>query len=166
MNEVPRLPRTEDRAITAAIDWLKVAVERFPEEITVVVCASKEEAREVHRLLRPTFGAATRLGSDESFSFDQGILVTDVRSVKGLEFMNVLLWNPSRKIYPGSDEDRNALYVAITRAEENLCIVSWDRPSPLLPDIFSTLVRGYDLEPADEQDGETQEPEGDEVANG
>ena len=37
---------------------------------------------------------------------------------------------------------RNLLYIAITRAEENLNITTWGRPTSLLPDIHSKLVRG------------------------
>ena len=97
-------------------------------------------------LLEPSFGHAVRIGDDDSFSFEEGIVVTDIRQVKGLEFPHVLLWNPSAKKYPPSKAARNALYVGITRAEEHLCLVTWGTPSKLLPSIHSKLVRGYEQE--------------------
>lgn len=144
--------RTEGRGVRAALDWLTTAFERYPQDLTAVLCADMQEARYAYQLLRPTFGNAVRLFDEHSFSFDEGIVVTDVRTVKGLEFTNALLWNPSRKSYPSSDQSRNALYVAITRAEENLAIVTWSRPSELLPSLSSSLVRGYDLEPPQEDE--------------
>ena len=97
-------------------------------------------------MLRPTFGAGVRLGDAYSFSFEEGILVTDVRQVKGLEFFSVLLWNPSSQAYPASELGQNLLYVAVTRAEDNLCIVSWNRAAKALP-VFgaSKLVRSVDM---------------------
>ena len=65
-----------------------------------------------------------------------------MRQVKGLEFHNVLLWNPRDKAYPQKRQGRNLLYVAVTRAEENLAVVTWNRPSKLLPPLHSRFVRG------------------------
>lgn len=140
--------RIEDRAFQAAIKWLETACERFPEVLTAVLCSNLKEAKHVESLLSPTFGSAVRLGTPESFSFEEGILVTDVATIKGLEFYNVLIWNVSRERYPDTPVMRNKLYVAMTRAEENLAVISWGRHSPLLPDPFSKLVRyvGLDID--------------------
>ena len=83
-----------------------------------------------------------RLGDEESFSFDAGIVVTDVSQVKGLEFYAALLWNPTAAHYSKAEHHRNLLYVACSRAEEYLCLVTHERPSSLLPHIYSKLVRG------------------------
>jgi DNA helicase-2/ATP-dependent DNA helicase PcrA len=139
--------RRESRGVESVIEWLKKAGERYPLAATAVICRDPKEARYALSLLDPTFGAAARIGDEESFSFDAGIIVTDVRQVKGLEFTNVLLWNPSAKSYPKDDLQKNALYVAITRAEENLALVTWGKPSEHLPSIFSPLVRGIENEP-------------------
>jgi len=148
--------RREDHGIPAAIKWLNTAIERYPNSVTAVICRNPAEAKHVLSLLRPTFGAAVRLGDEDAFSFEDGILVSDVASVKGLEFANVLIWNPSTGAYPQGEEDRNALYVAITRAEENLCIASWGRPTGFLPALNSAkagkLVRVYDLSVEDEEE--------------
>jgi DNA helicase IV len=78
------------------------------------------------------------------FSFEEGICVTWPELIKGLEFPYVLLWNPSRKSYPLKGRAKNKLYIAITRAENALGIVTWGRWSPLLPHVHSKLVRGFD----------------------
>lgn len=137
---------TESRGIKAAINWLNTAIERYPNAITAVICHDSQEARQTLSLLRPTFGATVRIGDDNHFTFTEGIVVTDVQQVKGLEFFNVLIWNPSSKNYPQQQHFRNLLYVAVTRAEENLCMVTWGRPSAILPAVNSPLVRGFDVQ--------------------
>ena len=135
---------TEDDGVREAIAWIERVNEKYAGSLVSVICANNNEARYVSGLLEPTFGAAVRYGDDDAFSFEDGIVVTDVRQVKGLEFPHVLLWNPSSKNYPNKQRARNALYVAITRAEQHLCMVTWDPPSPLLPQLHSNLVRGFE----------------------
>ena len=144
--------RDEQLAIGAAIEWLEKAVQRYPTAITAVLCGDMAEAKYVLGLLRPTFGDSARLGDPNNFDFAEGIVVSTVRAVKGLEFCNVLIWNPNSKRYPDTPLSQNELYVAITRAEENLCIVTWQRPSALLPAFGSILVRGIEVEPEEPDD--------------
>lgn len=47
-------------------------------------------------------------------------MITDVSKTKFLEFYNVLVWNTSIANYPSDAFRQKLLYVAITRAEENL----------------------------------------------
>ena len=145
--------RNEDQGVTEAIGWLTRVIERYPDGIVAVICRTPKEARYAHGLLTPTFGSAVRLGDDSSFSFQEGILVTDIAQVKGLEFPQVLVWNPSAADYGRDERSKNLLYVAVTRAEEHLCLISWGKPSPLLPPLHSGLVRGVDrdAELADEE---------------
>lgn len=143
----------EQKGIKAVIDWLNKALERFPGALTAVICATPLEAKQAFSMLQPSFGSALRLGDDSAFSFDEGIIVTDAAQVKGLEFMNVLLWNPSSKTFPADEFSRNLLYIAVSRAEENLSIVTWHRPSSLLPTFGSKLLRNFDIiEEAPEED--------------
>ena len=134
----------EDTALKSAIQWLYTASEKYPNTATAVLCRDKAEAKYVYNLLEPTFGLSLRDTRHSDFSFDEGIVVTSIDEVKGLEFTNVLIWNPSKKHYPKSDRiSKNRLYVAITRAEENLSIISYGKYSNLFPSIYSKLVRGY-----------------------
>ena len=137
----------EDLGIESVIKWLSTALEKFPNSLTAVLCSSAQEAKYAASLLEPTFSNSVRLATDDSFSFEAGIVVCDTKLVKGLEFFSVLIWNPSEKTYSKEDQvARNLLYIGATRAEENLCIVTWDKPSGLLPDIRSALVRGHIIE--------------------
>lgn len=143
----------ESRGIESVLKWLSTAMERYPNSLTAVLCANERDARYAHSLLEPSFGNSVRLATHDSFSFEAGIVVSDIKQVKGLEFFNVLLWNPSEKSYPRNESaSANLLYVAATRAEENLCIVTWDRPTGLLPNLKSPLVRGYHITEEEESE--------------
>lgn len=145
--------RSESLAIEAAINWLTMALERYPTALTAVLCRDESEARMTLSVLRPTFGASVRLGDSTSFSFEAGIVVAAIHEIKGLEFMNVVLWNPTGNLGTDSEDlARNLLYVAITRAQENLCIVNWGRPSTFLPSFQSPLVRAVPLQGDEEQE--------------
>jgi DNA helicase-2/ATP-dependent DNA helicase PcrA len=144
--------RNESQGIEYVLKWLTKAVELYPSMVTAVICATPEEAKFAYKMLQPTFGQLVRLGDAYSFSFEEGILVTDVHQVKGLEFFSVLLWNPSAQSYGSHDYGRNLLYVATTRAEENLCLVTWGRPAAALPSFgASKLVRSMDMTITDEE---------------
>jgi DNA helicase IV len=144
--------RNESQGIEYVLKWLSKAVELYPSMVTAVICATPEEAKFAYKMLQPTFGQLVRLGDAYSFSFEEGILVTDVHQVKGLEFFSVLLWNPSAQSYGSHDYGRNLLYVAVTRAEENLCLVTWGRPASALPTFgASKLVRSMDMTITDEE---------------
>lgn len=151
--------RHERNGIKAAIGWLTTAMERYSGAITAVICADGAEARHVLSLLEPTFASAVRLGDERAFSFQEGIVVTDVSQVKGVEFTNVLVWNPTQRSYPAGEETRNALYVAITRAEENLALVTWGPPAEGLPPIRSKLVRGFELDIQEDEAAAQEERE-------
>jgi DNA helicase-2/ATP-dependent DNA helicase PcrA len=147
--------RGEAAGIECALKWLTKAGELYPTRIAAVICATPQEAKFAYEMLKPTFGPRVRLGDATSFSFEEGVLVTDVRQVKGLEFFSVLLWNPSARAYPADELGRNLLYVAVTRAEENLSIVTWNRPAPALPPFAaSNLIRSMDLTIVDEDNDE------------
>jgi superfamily I DNA/RNA helicase len=143
--------RNESQGIEHVLKWLSKAVELYPSMVTAVISATPEEAKFAYKMLQPTFEQLVRLGDAYSFSFEEGILVTDVQQVKGLEFFSVLLWNPTPQSYGVNDYGRNLLYVAVTRAEENLCIVTWGRPASALPPFGSSkLIRSMDMTITDE----------------
>lgn len=115
----------EDTGIQHAITWLGKALERYPGALTAVICADSAEAKHVLSLLKPSFSHAVRYGDQFNFSFEEGIIVSDPLSVKGLEFTNVLIWNPSIRVYKKDEISRNKLYVSFTRAQDNLSIITW-----------------------------------------
>ena len=140
----------EDKGVAEVLAWLERVTKKYIGTLVAVVCSSMEESRYVHSLLTPTFGNAVRLGTEDDFTFEEGIVVTDPRQIKGLEFPHVLLWNPSAKNYPATQQARNQLYVAVTRCEDHLCLVSWATPASFLPPLNSKLVRGVDMRESEE----------------
>jgi len=152
------LCETESQAVGESISWLERVTARYPNSVTAVVCRDEREARYVESLLRPTFGPVVSTAENGNLEFNEGIVVTAIEFVKGLEFPNVLLWNPSAEAFPAKDRSRNLLYIAVTRAEEHLCIATHGKPSPLLPSINSPIVRGMQRRVEDDLAEETEEP--------
>jgi DNA helicase II / ATP-dependent DNA helicase PcrA len=143
----------EPKAVKTAINWLNTALDKYPGSLTAVVCANEQEAKYVLSLLKPTFSELIRLGNSSSFSFDAGIVVCPIKEIKGLEFFNVLMWNVSEKNYPSEDNlSKNLFYIGITRAEENLCLISHGKPSTFLPPINSPLIRCFIVRDEIEED--------------
>lgn len=152
--------RNEDFGVEECLGWISRVSERFPESLVAVLCRDREEAKYAYSLLRPTFQSAVRLGDETSISFEEGVIVSWTAAVKGLEFPNVLIWNPTAKHYGNDRRSRNLLYVAVTRTQEHLCLVSWGDPSPLLPSLESSLVRGIPrgFDPEDQEEEEDDRP--------
>ncbi len=142
---------SEDEGVRQALGWLERVLKRYPNTLIAVICRDLQEARQTISFLQPTFGPGVRLGGEDSFNFAEGIIVSTAENTKGLEFPNILLWNPSHQAYPPTDLSRSLLYVAVTRAQENLCLVTWGKPSALLPSINSRLVRGQEPDAKDEE---------------
>jgi hypothetical protein len=105
-------------------------LEREPQASVAVIAHASEVARAFHRLLADLPEA--RLALDGRFSFRPGVDVTDVASVKGLEFDYVVVPDASARAYPDTDEARRRLHVAVTRAAHQLWIAAPGTPSPLL----------------------------------
>ncbi|MCB0309920.1 MAG: AAA family ATPase [Bdellovibrionales bacterium] len=142
--------KRESQAIEAALQWLSTAANKYPDALTSIICRNSHEAKTLFSLLQPTFGSTLRLAVNHDFSFEEGIVVTDIEHVRGLEFVNVLIWNPDSKSYSHDESSRNMLYIAVTRASENLCLVTWKSASPLLPHAATKLVRVYEPEDPEE----------------
>lgn len=105
-------------------------LEREPRASVAVVAHSPEVARALHRLLSDLPEA--RLALDGRFTFRPGADLTDVASVKGLEFDYVVIPDASARAYPDTEEARRRLHVAVTRAAHQLWIAAPGSPSPLL----------------------------------
>ncbi|HEX8909085.1 MAG TPA: ATP-binding domain-containing protein, partial [Anaeromyxobacteraceae bacterium] len=105
-------------------------VEREPQASVAVVARGPEVARSLHRLLEDM--PEVRLVLDGAFSFRPGVDLTDVESVKGLEFDYVIVPDASAATYPATDEARRRLHVAVTRASHQLWVAAVGTPSPLL----------------------------------
>jgi hypothetical protein len=121
---------TEAHAQLFLVGAIRDLLEREPQASLAVICHAPEVARGFHRLLADLPEA--RLALDGAFTFRPGVDVTDVASVKGLEFDYVLVPDASARVYPETDEARRQLHVAVTRAAHQLWIAAPGTPSPLL----------------------------------
>jgi hypothetical protein len=121
---------TQAHAHLFLVGALRDLLEREPEASIGVVTSAPDVARALHRLLADLPEA--RLALDGRFTFRPGVDVTDVSSVKGLEFDYVVIPDASERTYPDDDEARRRLHVAVTRAAHQLWIAAVGTPSPLI----------------------------------
>ena len=103
--------------------------QREPEASIAVIAHDASAARSFHALLPEH--AQARLVLSGEFSFEPGIDVTDLDSIKGLEFDYVLVPQVSESVYPLNDEARRRLHVAVTRAVSQLWLVSGGKRSKI-----------------------------------
>ncbi|MDT8447495.1 MAG: AAA family ATPase [bacterium] len=118
-------------------DWLAEKlgqqVNRRPEGHICVVCRRPAEAKLTLEQLKARLPQVKlRLGHNNTFDFSAGVTITNLRQIKGLEFDQVYILEPSEPNYPHSVEGRRNLYTALTRAKEELTFLSTAAPSPLL----------------------------------
>jgi DNA helicase II / ATP-dependent DNA helicase PcrA len=92
-----------------------------PGALTAVICKKKADVRQI----RAALGAFPALHGEEMITFEPGVLVVNTHQVKGLEFTNVVLWDPNDSDYRDNDLDRNLLYVAVTRACKRIDVIHW-----------------------------------------
>jgi DNA helicase-2/ATP-dependent DNA helicase PcrA len=70
--------------------------------------------------------------TEQDFSFEPGIEITEVEQVKGLEFDYVILLDASADHYPDTPAARRLLHVGATRAVHQLWITTLGTPSPMI----------------------------------
>ena len=109
----------------SAIAQLRRLVEKLVAEdthsLTAVICKKKSDEKMLHNALAGIRG----LHQKGELTFEPGVLVTIAHQVKGVEFANVILYDPNAKDFRNSSLDRNLLYVCVTRACRRLDIVYW-----------------------------------------
>ncbi|SEU00063.1 ATP-binding domain-containing protein [Stigmatella erecta] len=112
-------------------DALKDLLDREPRASVAVIASTPEAARSFYKVVDDM--GAVRLVLDGGFTFEPGVDVTDVESIKGLEFDYVILPDATARAWPQADETRRKLHVAITRTSHQLWVVSSGLRSRLLP---------------------------------
>jgi DNA helicase-2/ATP-dependent DNA helicase PcrA len=70
--------------------------------------------------------------TDQDFSFEPGIDITEVEQVKGLEFDYVVLLEASASQYPDTPAARRRLHVGATRAVHQLWLTTLGTPAPMI----------------------------------
>ncbi|MDO8493819.1 MAG: AAA family ATPase [Deltaproteobacteria bacterium] len=113
--------------------WIEERTKENSRSFSAVICRWPKEAEALVDSLRKLGMTSVRLGHRDSFEFSPGVVVTNVNQVKGLEFRNVLIVDPAETSYSQqSEEERNLLYVAVTRAEQRLDFIGYQQRSKLL----------------------------------
>ncbi len=116
----------KDDLLETITNWLQVCQSTGPNKLIALICRYPKQAMELKEDLQEMIpkDAGLRLGHRDQFSFEPGIIVTNIHQVKGLEFDAVCIVEPSEENYPQTrPESRNLLYVGITRAEDELMLI-------------------------------------------
>jgi len=134
---VPRFRRVESPVLLAHRIgmWIAERQKDSARSLSAILCRWPKQAQQLLEELRRLGFNSVRLGHRDQFDFSPGIVVTNVHQVKGLEFRNVLIVEPSEENYRASNEEEaNLLYVAVTRAEERLDFIGLQPRTSLLPE--------------------------------
>lgn len=116
--------KDDDEVLETLAEWAEKWRVRDPQALLALICRTPKQAMQLKEELKEMIPEGLRLGHRSQFSFEPGVIVTNIHQVKGLEFDAVALVEPSEDNYPRRrDENRNLLYVGITRAQEDLLLI-------------------------------------------
>ncbi len=114
--------------------WLIECTDEHPHSHSAIICRHPKQAKRLAEIMWHKRIGGIRLGTEDNFEFSPGITITDSRQVKGLEFDNVLILNPTENQYAYGDQAaQNLLYIVATRALYRLDILCFGRSTRLLP---------------------------------
>ena len=114
-------------------DALRTLMAREPTASCAVISRHAEQADAYFEGLRRTEVPALRRVRRDEFNFQPGVDVTDVASVKGLEFDYVVMVDVNVASYPDVHWARHLLHIGVTRAAHQLWMVTTGEPSKLVP---------------------------------
>lgn len=115
--------KDKDVLLETIINWVQTLQSEDPNRLIALICRYPKQAIELKEDLDQLIPGGVRLGLRDQFSFEPGVLATNVHQVKGLEFDGVCIVEPTEENYPQTrPESRNMLYVAVTRAEDALML--------------------------------------------
>ncbi len=123
----PKWHKAEDREgmLENLVSWTEKLVKADPYKLIAIICRYPKQAMELKEELEEYLTGEVRLGYRDQFSFEPGIMVTNIRQVKGLEFDSVAMVEPDEENYPiRKEESRNMLYVGITRTQDDLLLTT------------------------------------------
>jgi DNA helicase-2/ATP-dependent DNA helicase PcrA len=104
--------------------WVNGLIKKDPYKLIALICRYPKQAMELKDELEKMILCEVRIGHRDQFSFEPGVIISNIHQIKGLEFDAVALINPSEEFYPSKNiESRNMIYVGITRAQEDLLVI-------------------------------------------
>jgi DNA helicase-2/ATP-dependent DNA helicase PcrA len=120
----PGLPvrwlRGESATESAVAHEVQAFRARRPKSLVAVLTRTKGDADRWATALDGRLDETVRRGHRDTFAFEAGVVVSNVHQVKGLEFDGVVVIEPGGY----TAVNRNLLHVAITRAADQLWVVS------------------------------------------
>lgn len=122
---------TECHLLTRLGDALRELREADGEASVAVICRTAAAAERLTGLLARSLEARRSRNGD--FRFAGPVEVTCVPEVKGLEFDYVVVPDATANVYPDEPGARRALYVAVTRAAQQLLVAWTGTRTSLLP---------------------------------
>ena len=127
----PKLHQAENQVLLKEYirSEIKYCLEKGYQSIGLI-CKTQKNAYALFRLLKDSFNIC--LIQDDCTADLQGVFIIPVYMSKGLEFDAVLLCDADTRNYR-SEDDRNLLYIACTRALHRLNLFCTGEVSPLLP---------------------------------
>ena len=104
--------------------WVNGLIKKDPYKLVALICRYPKQAMELKDELEKMIFCEVRIGHRDQFSFEPGVIISNIHQIKGLEFDAVALIEPSEEFYPSKNiESRNMIYVGITRAQEDLLVI-------------------------------------------
>jgi DNA helicase II / ATP-dependent DNA helicase PcrA len=114
-----------DSMLENLVNWTNRLVTADPYKLIAIICRYPKQAMELKEELEEFLSGEVRLGHRDQFSFEPGVMVTNIHQVKGLEFDSVAMIEPDEDNYPiKREESRNMIYVGITRTQDDLLLTS------------------------------------------
>ena len=97
-----------------------------------VICKTMQESRKAHAWLSSHIPA--QLLDQETYAYEQGLVVIPAYLAKGIEFDAVLLFNVSERVY-SREAERKLFYTACTRAMHELHLFSLGKETKLMQSV-------------------------------
>jgi DNA helicase IV len=123
----PEWHKADDREsmLEHLVEWSNRLIQADSYKLIAIICRYPKQAMELKEELEEFLSGEVRLGHRDQFSFEPGIMITNIHQVKGLEFDSVALVEPDEDNYPiRKEESRNMIYVGITRTQDDLLLTT------------------------------------------
>ncbi|MEJ6399683.1 RNA polymerase recycling motor HelD [Nicoliella lavandulae] len=128
---LPTIEVTKDEQ--ASLAALQSVIEQEAGETIAVIAKTLDDCKHLSQQLNDR-GVKNNLLQTENQRLTNGVLVIPSYLAKGLEFDSVVMWDASKRQYPGED-DRQLVYTICTRAMHDLTVISNGALSPLFNDV-------------------------------
>lgn len=101
-----------------------------------IITKTSKNSKELFKILSPTFTDIKIVTENENYY--NGTVIIDAFSSKGLEFDAVVLFNVNSVEY-ATELDKQLLYVAVTRALHDICLLHTSKPSKFIEKYFKDM---------------------------